>query len=162
MNSFVPLHIHTAFEIGQSLVPVEELIEQARRTGFPALAITGRHCMFGVPLFEKLCRKQGIQPVLGSEIDIDREESAAPGRLLLLAETQQGYFNLVALSSQLHAESKECGITWEQLSAQKSGLIAISPLVMQRCGEKWRDELEQVFGPEALFYEVAFGNNEQD
>ena len=103
MNSFVPLHIHTAFEIGQSLVPVEELIEQARRTGFPALAITGRHCMFGVPLFEKLCRKQGIQPVLGCEIDIAREESAAPGRLLLLAETQQGYFNLVALSSQQHA-----------------------------------------------------------
>ena len=162
MNSFVPLHIHTAFEIGQSLVPVEKLIEQARRNGFPALAITGRHCMFGVPLFEKLCRKQGIQPVLGCEIDVAREESAAPGRLILLAETQQGYFNLVALSSELHAESKECGITWEQLTAHKSGLIAISPLVMQRRGENWHDELEQVFDPEALFYEVAFGNNEQD
>ena len=162
MNTFVPLHIHTAFEIGQSLVPVEELIEQARRTGFRALAITGRHCMLGVPLFERLCRKQGIQLILGCEIDIAREENDAPARLILLAETQQGYFNLVALSSQLHAESEECGITSAQLAAHKSGLIAISPLVMQQRGGNWRDELEQVFSPEALYYEVAFGSSEQD
>lgn len=162
MNTFVPLHIHTAFEIGQSLVPVEQLIEQARCSGFPALAITGRRCMYGVPLFEKLCRKQGIHSVIGCEIDIVRQESAVTGRLILLAETQQGYFNLVALSSQLHAESKECGITWEQLTAHKSGLIAISPLVMQQRGENWRGELEQVFSQEALYFEVAFGKGEQD
>ena len=162
MSQFVPLHIHTAYEVGQSLAVVEDLIGQAKQSGFPALAITGHNGLFGVPEFELQCKSSGIQPIIGCEVDVAWEGAARPGRLILLSETQEGYANLVTLSSMLHAAGNESGLTLAQLQEHKTGLIAVSPLAMRRYGPQWADRIEPVFDSAALYYEIPFDNSESE
>ena len=162
MSQFVPLHIHTAYEVGQSLAVLEDLVGQAKQSGFPALAITGHNCLFGVPEFESQCKSRGIQPIIGCEVDVAWEEAARPGRLILLAETQEGYANLVTLSSMLHAAGHESGLTLAQLQEHKTGLIAVSPLAMRRYGPQWADRIEPVFDSDSLYYEIPLADSESE
>ncbi len=91
---------------------IGELARRAAELDMPALAITDHGVMFGVIDFYKACRKQGIKPIIGCEVYV------APGRrtervqgkddknyhLVLLAENQEGYRNLVKIVSQAYID----------------------------------------------------------
>ena len=119
-DSFTHLHVHTEFSMLDGAARLDELVAKAVQDGQPALGITDHGNMYGVLEFFKECRDQGVKPVIGTEAymayDSRTERPARRGRvddsggdteggrklyyhLTLLAETDQGYRNLIQLSS---------------------------------------------------------------
>ena len=119
-DSFTHLHVHTEFSMLDGAARLDELVAKAVHDGQPALGITDHGNMYGVLEFFKECRKQGVKPIIGTEAymayDSRHERPARRGRvddsggdteggkklyyhLTLLAETDQGYRNLIQLAS---------------------------------------------------------------
>lgn len=155
MHEYVPLHIHTDYETGESLVPVVELVKKAKELGYQALAITGRNVMSGALLFETRCREQGIKPILGCEAAIAWKNDLEHFRLILLAETQEGYANLIQLSSCLHQPEFTQGLPLPKLAEHNAGLIAIIPLAVAKHGGRFPAKLAEIFSADNLFYETS-------
>ena len=119
-RSFTHLHTHTEFSMLDGAARVGELVAAAAADGQPALGITDHGNMYGVLDFYKACRDQGVVPIIGTEAymagESRHERPVRRGRvddtggdveggqklyyhLTLLAETVEGYRNLMKLSS---------------------------------------------------------------
>ncbi|MGE8078596.1 DNA polymerase III subunit alpha [Peribacillus loiseleuriae] len=121
----IHLHIQSAYSLLTSTVKLNELVSKAKANGLTSLALTDRNVMYGAPYFYKECRKQGIKPIIGLIADIlDEHEASYP--LLLLAKDNQGYSNLLKISSAIKTKS-QTGLPIKWLKAYSAGLLAISP-----------------------------------
>ena len=119
-DSFTHLHVHTEYSMLDGAARLTELVAAAARDGQPALGITDHGNMYGVLPFYKACREQGINPVLGFEAYMAHEhreeriqtrgkvdDTGGEGdggkkayyHLTLLAESNEGYKNLIQVSS---------------------------------------------------------------
>ncbi|MEI4799969.1 DNA polymerase III subunit alpha [Bacillus sp. NPDC077411] len=123
---FVHLQCQTVYSLLKSACKIDELVYQAKELGFSALAITDENVMYGVIPFYKACKKAGIQPVIGLTASIWNEEEDQSYPLVLLAENETGYRNLLKISSSIMTKSKD-GIPKKWLAHYAGGLIAISP-----------------------------------
>lgn len=123
---FVHLQCQTVFSLLKSACKIDELVARAKELGFSSLAITDENVMYGVIPFYKACKKHGIQPVIGLTASIFSEEEERSYPLVLLAENEIGYQNLLKISSSIMTKSKE-GIPKKWLAHYAKGLIAISP-----------------------------------
>ncbi|MCK9906821.1 PHP domain-containing protein, partial [Frankia sp. Cpl3] len=90
---------------------IDSLVKQAAELGMSALAITDHVNMYGAIPFYKACKEAGIKPIIGMEAYViqgnlqDRVRNApSPDHLVLLAENERGYRNLLKLSSIAHTE----------------------------------------------------------
>jgi DNA polymerase-3 subunit alpha len=137
MSEFIHLHNHSDYSLLDGAAAVEGLVAKARQAGMPALALTDHGNMFGVPRFFRECRKQDVKPIIGSEFYLAPEsrhdKSGSEGlaryyHLLLLAENEQGYKNLLKLSSLAYTEGfyYKPRIDDELLKDHHQGLIALS------------------------------------
>jgi DNA polymerase-3 subunit alpha len=107
--SFVHLHTHSEYSLLDGANRIRDLVRKATELEMPALALTDHGCMFGAWTFHKTATKEGIKPILGMEAYVapgDRRDRSRSGQgerayyhLVLLARDQQGYRNLVKLSS---------------------------------------------------------------
>ena len=106
--AFTHLHQHTEYSLLDGSCKIGELVSRAKELGMDSLAITDHGVMYGVIDFYKACKAQGIHPVLGCEVYVapgsrlDREAGAGDERyhhLILLAETNEGYSNLMKIVS---------------------------------------------------------------
>jgi DNA polymerase III subunit alpha len=123
--SFIHLHVYSAFSLLTSTIQIEQLVMEAKAKGFKALALTDRNVMYGTIPFYKECMIQGIQPILGLTADILNEnDESFP--LVLLAKNQQGFQNLLKITSVIKTKSAT-GIPMKWLRHYQDGLIAISP-----------------------------------
>ena len=125
--SFIHLHVYSAYSLLTSTASVPNLIENAKKKGFTALALTDRNVMYGTIEFYKLCKKNNLKPIIGLTVDVESEHSeneAYP--LVLLAETEEGFKNLLKISSAVQTKSKN-GLPFKWLKSYSQGLIAISP-----------------------------------
>ncbi|GHH97280.1 DNA polymerase III subunit alpha [Neobacillus kokaensis] len=125
--SFIHLHVYSAYSLLTSTASVPGLVKTAYEKGFRALALTDRNVMYGTIEFYKLCKQMGIKPIVGLTVDvagIQSENEAFP--LVLLAENEAGYKNLLKISSAVLTKS-ENGIPLKWLQHYGSGLIAITP-----------------------------------
>lgn len=125
--SFIHLHVYSAYSLLTSTASVSDLVENARSKGFRTLALTDRNVMYGTIEFYKLCKKQQIKPIIGLTVDIESErveEGTYP--LVLLAENDAGYKNLLKISSAVQTKA-ENGLPHKWLKAYSKGLIAITP-----------------------------------
>ena len=123
--SFVHLHTHTEYSMLDGAARIGDLVAAAVADGQPALAITDHGNMYGVLDFYKECRERGITPIIGTEAYMAaqsrHERPVRRGRiddtggegergeklyyhLTVLAETTQGYRNLIKLSSAAYLE----------------------------------------------------------
>ena len=68
MRNFVHLHVHTEYSILDGLTKIPDLIAKAKKDEMPAVAITDHGNMFGVKIFHKAAKKQGIKPIIGCEV----------------------------------------------------------------------------------------------
>jgi DNA polymerase-3 subunit alpha len=174
-NDFVHLHVHTEYSLLDGAARIEELVAKAGSMGMRALAITDHGAMHGVVPFYKACRKQGIRPVIGCEMYLaagDRREKP-PLReskifhLLLLAETDEGYRNLMRLTSEAHLTGfhYKPRIDKSLLRKYAKGLIATSSclageipqaILAGRIGEARRlvGEYLEIFGKGNFFFEL--------
>jgi DNA polymerase-3 subunit alpha len=134
--SFVHLHVHTEYSLLDGASRIRDLVAHARKVGFDALAISDHGAMYGVIPFYQACREAGIKPIIGCEVYLtpgSREDR--PSRkeqrmyhLLLLAETDEGYRNLMKLVSRSHLEGfhHKPRVDKEILRRHAAGLIATS------------------------------------
>ncbi|AJD91751.1 DNA polymerase III subunit epsilon [Jeotgalibacillus malaysiensis] len=122
--AFTHLQVTSAYSLLSGTMTVAELVAQAKREKLPALALTDHNTMYGVIPFYKACIKEGIKPIIGLTADISgNDDQAFP--LILLAETNEGYQNLIKISSAISTTAKPLPEKW--LKSYAGGLIAITP-----------------------------------
>ncbi len=136
MTEFVHLHLHTEYSLLDGACRVDELMKQARALGMPALAVTEHGNMFSAVVFHDAAKKHGIRPILGCEVYVApgdrRTRSGTPGEtanhLVLLAETNEGFHNLVKLVSAGYTEGfyYKPRIDKDLLAQHARGLIGLS------------------------------------
>jgi DNA polymerase-3 subunit alpha len=175
MTDFVHLHVHSDFSLLDGLAKVKDLARAAAGMGMPALALTDHGVMFGTLHFYHAAIKAGIKPIVGCEIYISPRQmtqkevrhDARPTHLILLAENETGYRNLmqIATTAQLEGFYYKPRVDREYLAAHAEGLIALSscgrgevPRLLQdgrpsrarQAAEWYRD----IFGPDSFFLEL--------
>ncbi|XJZ26464.1 DNA polymerase III subunit alpha [Bacillota bacterium Lsc_1132] len=125
--SFIHLHIYSAYSLLTSMASIEALTESAKSKQFKALALTDRNVLYGAIEFYKSCKKKGIKPILGLTVDIlSVQDQAEAYPLVLLAENDRGFRNLLKISSVMQTKVKK-GIPEKWLKHYSEGLIAITP-----------------------------------
>ncbi|MCL4507246.1 MAG: DNA polymerase III subunit alpha [Chloroflexi bacterium] len=107
--SFVHLHVHSEYSMLDGLGRVKHLAKRARELGMPALALTDHGVMYGAIEFFDACHSAGVKPIIGMETylcrrgrrmqDKDGGQDRSPHHLLLLAQDNEGYHNLMKLAS---------------------------------------------------------------
>lgn len=134
--AFVHLHTHTAYSLldGEGTIP--KLVDRAKELGQTALAITDHGNMYGVIDFYEYAKAQGIHPILGCEVyvaarsrlDKVHEYDAQSYHLILLAENQEGYQNLMKIVSIGFVEGfyYRPRIDMDVLRKYHKGIIALS------------------------------------
>ena len=113
MQPFVHLHSHTEFSLLDGISRLPDMVRRAKELNQPALAITDHGNMYAAIYFYKECVAQGVKPIIGCEVYVtennrfDRPEGRSRERLkhlILLAETMEGYRNLVKIVSKASTE----------------------------------------------------------
>jgi DNA polymerase-3 subunit alpha len=136
--SFVHLHVHTEYSLLDGLSKIKNLINTIKGMGMNSIAITDHGTMYGAIEFYKACKKNDIKPIIGCEMYVAQngrlDKSPANRRnqhLILLAKNNQGYKNLMKLTSIAHIEGYyyKPRIDWETLVKYKDGLICSSACI---------------------------------
>src|SRR5437762_3050505 len=136
MSDFVHLHLHTEFSLLDGACRIDEVLDQAVRLKMPAIAVTEHGNLFSSVIFHDHARARGLNPILGCEVYVAPgsrlDKSGNPGttqnHLVLLAETLEGYHNLIKLVSAGYTEGfyYKPRIDKELLAAHAKGLIGLS------------------------------------
>lgn len=136
MAEFVHLHVHSEYSLLDGLSSCRELAERAVELGMPALALTDHGAMYGAVQFYKACQAVGIKPIIGMEPyvaprgrrDRDARLDRKPYHLILLAQNDTGYHNLMRLATiaQLEGFYYKPRIDKEALAEHADGLIVLS------------------------------------
>jgi DNA-directed DNA polymerase III PolC len=120
---YAPLNAHSHYSFLEGLPSPQEWANAARAHGLPALALTDRW-LTGAVEFYNACRSAGVKPLLGLDVEVLMETSAA--HVTLLALNQAGWTSLCALASQLHADDPLArAVPWATLEANAKGLLGI-------------------------------------
>ncbi|WP_273128554.1 DNA polymerase III subunit alpha [Metabacillus sp. HB246100] len=144
---FVHLQVKSAYSLLSSSVRLDALVQKAKQLQYKSLALTDDSVMYGVIPFYKLCMKEGIKPIIGLTIQVVTEDDEKY-TLVLLAENNEGYRNLVKISSAIQTKTPD-GLPERWLKSYAKGLIALFPstdkvnqlLIM----DKEREELLSLF-----------------
>src|SRR3990167_9927804 len=129
---FIHLRVHTAYSLLEGAIPVKKLIFLAQEHQMPAVAMTDTGNLFGAMEFSLVARDAGIQPIIGCQIQItsslnDRKEET--DTLILLAQNQEGYQNLLKIVSHTFLQGRDGDIPQIDFKALKPwsrGLIALT------------------------------------
>jgi DNA polymerase-3 subunit alpha len=139
LDPFVHLHSHTEYSLFDGISRIGELVSHVKEMGQTALAITDHGVMYGAVYLYKECIKQGIKPIIGCEIYVTRgsrfdkfgngKEKLA--HLILLAENNEGYQNLIKICSKAWTEGyyHRPRADHELLEKYHEGLIVTSACV---------------------------------
>lgn len=165
---FVHLHNHTHYSLLDGLQKVPEMLDRVKEIGMEAVALTDHGTMSGVIEFYKQARARDIKPVIGMEtyvsprthLDKDGKQDANPYHLILLAMNNQGYENLMRLSSIAHLKGfyYKPRIDRELLEKHSQGLIVLSACIGGEVGEALRQDRLQDAEEIASWYQRVFGD----
>ena len=180
---FTHLHLHTEYSLLDGMSRISELPSLVKELGMDSCAITDHGAMFGVIDFYKACKKAGIKPVIGCEVytaartlyDKDPDRDRNSGHLILLAENQKGYSNLVKIVSKSYVDGfyYKPRVDKDLLSRYSEGIICLSACLagnVQRLILTGDDEgakkealwLRDTFGSDNFFLEVQNHLLEED
>ncbi len=96
---FIHLRVHTAYSLLEGALPVKKLIALASQYKMPAVAMTDSGNLFGALEFSLAAKDAGIQPIIGCQIQITSDHKEETDTLVLLAQNQTGYKNLLKIVS---------------------------------------------------------------
>ncbi len=136
MAGFVHLHVHTEYSLLDGFATIAKTMERVKSLGMDAIAITDHGSMFGVIEFYKAAKKKNIKPIIGCEVytaarglrDKDPVKDKSQGHLVLLAESNEGYQNLIKLVSKGYIEGfyYKPRVDYEEIKKHSKGIIALS------------------------------------
>src|SRR3954451_133337 len=182
MSEFVHLHLHSEYSLLDGACRIEELLDKAVELKMPAMAITEHGNMFSSVVFHDQARKRGINPILGCEVYVApgdrRTKSGTPGEtanhLVLLAETNEGYHNLIKLVSSGYTEGfyYRPRIDKDLLAQHSKGLIGLSSCLKGEVASALKVEqakpaleaaarLRDILGPDNFFLEMQYQGIEE-
>jgi len=176
-DSFAHLHVHTEYSMLDGASRVDALMRHVAQQGMPAIAITDHGVMFGAIDFYRAGQQHGVKPILGSEIYMAPGSRYTKGNrragdepyyhLTVLAESQQGYRNLMKLVSRAYLEGYwyKPRADKELLKELSDGLICLSGCLGAEVNQlllagRPQQALEaaawyrDVFGPDRYFIEL--------
>ncbi len=178
---FVHLHLHTEFSLLDGACRIDELLDEAVKLKMPALAVTEHGNMFSSVVFHDHARERGIKPILGCEVYVaqgSRFDKSGPqtetNHLVLLAETNEGYKNLIRLVSAGYTEGfyYRPRIDKELLAQHAAGLIGLSSCLKGEIASALKVEqtraalaaagrLRDILGPKNFFLEMQYQGIEE-
>ena len=182
-SRFVHLHVHTEFSILDSSCKISALLEAAQKCGMDSVAVTDHGVMSGVIKFYRQATRRGIKPILGCEIYVApgarSDRSAKAGQryfhLVLLAENNVGYRNLLHIVSRAHTEGFYYRPRADKalLRQHAEGLIALSacesgeiPRLLKSGrrseAEDAAREMVRIFGENNFYIELQHHGTDRD
>ncbi len=131
---FIHLRVHSEYSLLEGAVPVKKLIKQCDGAGWPAVALTDTNNMFAALEFSVTALGAGVQPIIGCQISLAYdpaplgERPRLPAPIVLLAQNEQGYENLMKLNSCLYLDKGGdlVQVTMAELAAHSAGLICLT------------------------------------
>lgn len=177
MANFVHLHVHTQYSLLDGAAEINQLLRKVKELGMPAVAITDHGVMYGCLKFYQQALEYGVKPILGCEIyvaprrlnDKVAKVDDNPTHLVLLAENNEGYRNLLKLVSIAHLEGfyYKPRIDLETLRKYSQGLIALSaclngviarPLLENRIetAKNLILRYQEIFGKDNFYLELQY------
>ncbi len=135
---FVHLKVRSAYSLTEGANKVDAVVALAKAQAMPAVAVTDRNNLFGALEFAQYASKAGIQPIMGCDLGLRREEEGGISAvsklpsvdwLTLLVQNEQGYINLMRLVSRAHLEFKTGSIAalpLSELEGHSDGLLAFT------------------------------------
>ncbi|WP_296474201.1 DNA polymerase III subunit alpha [Roseinatronobacter sp.] len=131
---FIHLRTHTEYSLLEGAIPLKKLVKDSVAKGYPALAVTDTDNMFAALEFSVLASATGLQPILGCQISVAYDPPAPgeklrmPAPVVLLAQSERGYMNLMKLNSCLYLPKDRAvpQVTLEELEQYSEGLICLS------------------------------------
>src|SRR3954453_11506869 len=145
MSQFVHLHLHTDYSLLDGACDVEKLCEHVHHLGMPAVAMTDHGNIFGAVHFVNAAHKHGVKPIVGCELYVCKKDDhrAAPegdtyNHRLVLAENEEGYRNLVKITSEasLHGFYYKPRVSKKFLAEHSRGLIGPSGCLKGEVAER--------------------------
>jgi len=164
---FTHLHVHTEYSLLDGMSRIPQLVERAKQMGMDSLAITDHGVMYGAIQFYLAAREVGIKPIIGCEIYIapnsrfSRDASDKQNfHLILLAKNQDGYHNLIQLTTKAHLEGfyYRPRVDKELLEQYHHGLIALSGCIAGEIAHLIRQGRHEEAKEAALWYKQTFGD----
>jgi DNA polymerase III subunit alpha len=168
--SFVHLHVHSEYSILDGACRIPALAARAAELEMPAVALTDHGSLAGAIQLYQEARKQGVKPVIGCEVyvcDDRRVQTKGYAHLTLLAESNEGYANLIKLATSGYLEGYyyKPRVDWELLGRHSQGLVALSGCLSGRVAKALEesresdaaadlDRLVQLFGRDSTYVEV--------
>ena len=177
--SFAHLHVHTEYSLLDGFSNIKKLVKRVKEMDMPAVAITDHGTMFGVIDFYKAAKEVGVKPIIGLETymaartmhDRDSKLDRSSPHLLLLAENETGYKNLLKIASaaQLEGFYYYPRIDHDFLAAHSEGLICTSGCMSAEIPRSLLDDRPEeavrrmnwyydVFGADRFFVELQQHN----
>lgn len=171
-SGFVPLRVFSSYTMLEGAIEPKAIAKQARKLGFPAVALCDRNGLYAAMAFGDACRDAGIQPIIGTLLGVARPvpEGVEPpiDWLALYAQDEGGYQNLCALVSKAHLErpiEREAHVTLDILAAHTDGLLALTAGAdgalarlfaedQPQAALAYADRLQAMFG-DRLYVEIA-------
>ncbi|MCS7240285.1 MAG: PHP domain-containing protein, partial [Candidatus Bipolaricaulota bacterium] len=133
---FVHLHVHSEYSLLDAMCRISELVEEASRHSMRALALTDHGVLSGAIKFYQACQEADLKPILGAELYIaqgsrfthDPVADRSPYHLVVLAQDEEGWRNLLILVNRAHTEGfyYKPRVDLDLLATHNAGLIALS------------------------------------
>ncbi len=181
-KEFVHLHLHSEYSVLDGVLLVDEIVDRAKDYGMPAVSLTDHGNLFGVIEFYKKAREHGIKPIIGMETYLSSEPMESKGKggeiyhLTLLAENNEGYENLLRISTESYLKGfyYKPRVDKEFLKKYSRGLIALSGCLQGELSRKILLEYAdndlkkivesylEIFGQENFFLELQYVGFEEN
>lgn len=164
---FVHLHVHTDYSLLDGACKIDEVTAKAKEWKMPALAITDHGNLFGAVQFYKEALRNGVKPIIGMEAYVSmgdmrkkpRKQKENYTHITLLAANEQGYGNLMKLSSTAFLEGfyYRPRIDKQALEQNHAGLIGMSACLQGEIARALLRDNYEAAEKAALFYKDLFG-----
>src|SRR6266496_169278 len=169
MSQFVHLHLHTDYSMLDGACGVDKLVDRVKALGMPAVAMTDHGNIFGAVEFVNAANKAGVKPIVGCELYICKKddhniertppEGDSYNHLLVLAENEEGYRNLIKITSEssLHGFYYKPRVSKKFLAEHSKGLIGLSGCLKGEVAEFLMEEKYDAARRAAATYSDIFG-----
>ncbi|HZD59438.1 MAG TPA: DNA polymerase III subunit alpha, partial [Anaerolineae bacterium] len=167
MSEFVHLHTHSEFSLLDGASRLKDLVSKAKQLGMPAIALTDHGVMYGIVEFYEEAIKQGVKPIIGCEVYVapgSRFDKAKGNEsythLVLLAENEQGYRNLMKLVTLSFFDGfyYKPRVDKEILERYHDGLIATSACLAGQVARHLKHDNYEAAREEAIKLNNIFGD----